>query len=99
VDHSRHNEVISGQISLETLEQVRHLLAQGYHIGIEHVDKRRFQTNSWQSSGQILVGESEAIVALETSLSEYEGEYVRVFGIEPKTKRRVMETIIHRPNN
>ena len=98
VDHSRHNEVISGQISLETLEHVRHLLAQGYHIGIEHVDKRRFQTNSWRSSGQILVGESEAIVALETSLSEYEDEYVRVFGIEPKTKRRVMETIIHRPN-
>ena len=98
IEHSRHNDVISGQISLETLEQVRHLLSQGYHIGIEHVDKRRFRLNSWQSCGQIIVGESEAIVALETALSEYEGEYLRIFGIEPQTKRRMMETIIHRPD-
>lgn len=98
VAHSRHNEVIPEQISLETLEQVRNLLAQGYHVGIEHVDKRRFRTGSWKSYGQIIVGESEAIVALETSLSEYEDEYIRIFGIEPKTKRRVMETIIHRPD-
>jgi ribulose bisphosphate carboxylase small subunit len=98
LEHSRHNDVISGQISLETLEQVRHLLSQGYHIGIEHVDKRRFRLNSWQSCGQIIVGESEAIVALETALSEYEGEYLRIFGIEPQTKRRMMETIIHRPD-
>lgn len=97
--HSRHNEVIPEQITLETLEQVRHLLAQGYHIGIEHVDKRRFRTGSWQSCGQIVVGETEAIVALETSLSDYEDEYVRVFGVDPKTKRRIMETIIHRPNS
>lgn len=96
--HSRHNDVISGQISLETLEQVRHLLSQGYHIGIEHVDKRRFRLNSWQSCGQIIVGESEAIIALETALSKYEGEYLRIFGIEPQTKRRMMETIIHRPD-
>lgn len=99
MEHSRHNEVISDQISLETLEQVRHLLAQGYHIGIEHVDKRRFRINSWQSCGQIIVGETEATVALETALSQYEDEYLRIFGIDPKTKRRVMETIIHRPNN
>lgn len=99
IAHSRHNEVIPEQITLETLQQVRNLLAQGYHIGIEHVDKRRFRTGSWKSYGQIIVGESEAIVALETSLSEYEDEYIRVFGVDPKTKRRVMETIIHRPNN
>lgn len=98
MDHSRHNDVIAGQISLETLEQIRHLLAQGYHIGIEHVDKRRFRLNTWLSCGQIIVGESEAIVALETALSEYEGEYLRIFGIEPQSKRRVMETIIHRPD-
>jgi len=96
--NSRHNEVLPTQISLETLEQVRNLLAQGYHVGIEHVDKRRFRTGSWKSHGQIIVGESEAVVAIETSLAEYEDEYVRIFGIEPKTRRRVMETIIHRPN-
>jgi ribulose bisphosphate carboxylase small subunit len=96
-EHSRHNEVVSAQIGLQILEQVRNLLAQGYHIGIEHVDKRRFRTNSWKSCGQSIVGESEAIIAIEANLSEYQNEYLRIFGIEPKTKRRVMETIIHRP--
>ena len=95
--NSRHNEVISTQIGLQTLEQVRNLLAQGYHIGIEHVDKRRFRTNSWKSCGQSIVGESEAIIALEANLAEYQNEYLRIFGISPRTKRRVMETIIHRP--
>ncbi|MDZ4878821.1 MAG: hypothetical protein CLLPBCKN_008259 [Chroococcidiopsis cubana SAG 39.79] len=97
VHNNRHNEVISTQIGLQTLEQVRNLIAQGYHIGIEHVDKRRFRTNSWKSCGQSIVGESEAITALEVNLSEYQNEYLRIFGIEPRTKRRVMETIIHRP--
>jgi len=95
--NSRHNEVVPTQIGLQTLEQVRNLLAQGYHIGIEHVDKRRFRTNSWKSCGQSIVGESEAITAIEMNLSEYQNEYLRIFGIEPRTKRRVMETIIHRP--
>lgn len=97
VHSSRHNEVVPTQIGLQTLEQVRNLIAQGYHIGIEHVDKRRFRTNSWKSCGQSIIGESEAITAIEVNLSEYQNEYLRIFGIEPRTKRRVMETIIHRP--
>ena len=35
---------------------------------------------------------------LESCLSEYSGEYVRLVGIDPKAKRRVVETIIQRPN-
>ncbi|MFN7523426.1 MAG: ribulose bisphosphate carboxylase small subunit, partial [Aphanizomenon sp.] len=38
-------------LSLETQEQVRQILAQGYKIGIEHIDERRFRTGSWQSCG------------------------------------------------
>jgi ribulose bisphosphate carboxylase small subunit len=31
-------------------------------------------------------------------LAEHGGEYVRLIGIDPKVKRRVVETIIQRPN-
>ncbi|HLP89180.1 MAG TPA: ribulose bisphosphate carboxylase small subunit [Nostocaceae cyanobacterium] len=86
-------------LSLETQEQVRQILSQGYKIGIEHVDDRRFRTGSWQSCGTPHINaESEAISTLEACLSEYNGEYVRLVGIDPKAKRRVIETIIQRPN-
>ena len=88
----------STKISSETVEQVRNLIASGYRIGTEHVDQRRFRTGSWQSCSPITANrESEAIAALEECLSNHEGEYVRLFGIEPKAKRRVLETIIQRP--
>lgn len=81
----------------EVVQQVRSLVAQGYRIGIEHVDKRRFKTGSWQSCNSIQTqNESEAIVALETCLSSHPGEYVRLFGID-SSKHRVMETVVQRP--
>ncbi len=91
--------VSNSHLSLETQEQVREILARGYRIGIEHVDERRFRTGSWQSCtvGQIN-GESDAISTLESCLAEYDGEYVRLVAIDPQAKRRVMETIIQRPN-
>lgn len=86
-------------LSLETQEQVRQILSQGYKIGVEHVDERRFRTGSWQSCGNLQIdGESDAISTLESCLAEYSGEYVRLVGVDPKAKRRVMETIIQRPN-
>ncbi|WP_066380864.1 MULTISPECIES: ribulose bisphosphate carboxylase small subunit [unclassified Anabaena] len=89
----------SPHISLETQEQIRQILAQGHKITFEHVDNRRFRTGSWQSCGTIHVdAESDAISTLESCLAEYRGEYVRLVGIDPKAKRRVVETIIQRPN-
>ncbi|MEP0802816.1 ribulose bisphosphate carboxylase small subunit [Funiculus sociatus] len=79
-------------------EQVRNLLAQGLKIGIEHADERRFRTSSWQSGSTIdAKNQSQAIAALEAALEEYSGEYVRLIGIDPKAKRRVLEQIIQRP--
>lgn len=97
VDPSRHNEVLATRIGLETLERMRTDLAQGHHIGIEFVDKRRFKTNSWQNYGSVVVGESEAIIALESCLTEHENDYVRLFGIESGTRRRLWEKIVQRP--
>jgi ribulose bisphosphate carboxylase small subunit len=86
-------------LTLETQQQIRELLSQGYKISIEHVDERRFRTGSWQSCvNSHIDAESDAISNLESSLAEYSGEYVRLVGIDPKAKRRVVETIIQRPN-
>ncbi|MEH2263425.1 ribulose bisphosphate carboxylase small subunit [Nostoc sp.] len=90
----------SNRLSTEVVDQLRQLLAGGYKISIEHVDERRFRTGSWTSTGQIQASsEREAIAAVEGHLGEYQGEYVRLIGIDPKAKRRVLETIIQRPNS
>ena len=89
----------SGSISPEVVESVRNLLAKGYKIGTEHADERRFRTSSWYSCTPIEAKpEAEVLANLEGCLNEHSGEYVRLFGIDPKAKRRVMEQIIQRPN-
>lgn len=86
-------------LTLETQEQIREILSQGYKIAIEHVDERRFRTGSWQSCPiGTIDGKSDAISALESCLADYSNEYVRLVGIDPKAKRRVVEKIIQRPN-
>lgn len=88
----------SSGLSTEAIAQVRSLLAQGYKIGTEHADQRRFRTKSWQSCSPIdSTRESEVIAALEGCLAEHQGEYVRLIGIDTQAKRRVCETLIQRP--
>ncbi|MBD2175410.1 ribulose bisphosphate carboxylase small subunit [Pseudanabaena sp. FACHB-1998] len=87
-----------GKISADIVSRVRQLLAQGYRIGTEHADERRFRTSSWYSCSPIeSANESEVIRALEACLAEHGDEYVRLLGIDPKAKRRVFEGIIQRP--
>jgi carbon dioxide concentrating mechanism protein CcmM len=88
----------STSLSSEVVDQLRQLLASGYKISAEHVDQRRFRIGSWASCGQIqATSDREAIAALTAYLAEYQGEYVRLIGIDPKAKRRILETIIQRP--
>jgi carbon dioxide concentrating mechanism protein CcmM len=84
-------------LSRETLEQVRQLLGQNYRIGAEFADERRFKTSSWQSGGVLGDRESEVVKSLEACLADHQGEYVRLIGIDPKAKRRVLERLIQRP--
>jgi carbon dioxide concentrating mechanism protein CcmM len=89
-----------GQLQPEAIERVRQFVSQGYKIGTEHADARRFQTSSWQPCTPIQsTRESDAIAALEGCLAEHKGEYVRLFGIDPKAKRRISELIIQRPGD
>jgi carbon dioxide concentrating mechanism protein CcmM len=90
--------VSSGRLSAETIAQVRSLLAQGYKIGTEHADKRRFKTSSWQSCSPVESNrEADVVAALEDCLISHQGEYVRLIGIDPRAKRRVLESVIQRP--
>jgi carbon dioxide concentrating mechanism protein CcmM len=100
-NRSFNNQVhMDTRLSTEVVEQVRSLLAQGYRIGTEYADERRFQTTSWKSSPSIQANrESEVIRELEACLNEHSGEYVRLIGIDPKSRKRMLETIIQRPND
>ncbi|TAE53104.1 MAG: carbon dioxide-concentrating mechanism protein CcmM [Nostocales cyanobacterium] len=90
--------VASGSLSAETVNQIRQLLANGYKIGTEHVDERRFRTGTWQSCQPIeATSANEVVAALEDCMVSHQGDYVRLIGIDSKAKRRVLETIIQRP--
>ncbi|MBD2184521.1 ribulose bisphosphate carboxylase small subunit [Planktothrix sp. FACHB-1355] len=100
VNYATSNGQVNGaKLSAETQEQVRQLLAQGYRIATEHADERRFRTQSWQSCSPIQTTEvSDAIASLESCLNDHTGEYVRLIGIDPKVKRRVVEKVIQKPH-
>ncbi|MGA7935681.1 MAG: ribulose bisphosphate carboxylase small subunit [Kovacikia sp.] len=88
----------NGGLDANVVNHVRQLLAQGYRIGTEHADERRFQTSSWKSCAPIQsTRDRDVLSELESCLAEHSGEYVRLIGIDPKAKRRVLETIIQRP--
>ncbi|MGQ4648096.1 ribulose bisphosphate carboxylase small subunit [Lyngbya aestuarii] len=89
----------STSLSEDTVKKIRQLLSQGYKIGTEHADKRHFRTSSWQSCAPIESSrESEVIECLEGCMQEHGGEYVRLIGIDPKARRRVLEAIIQKPD-
>ncbi len=97
---SQNPEMLNTQLTPEVVEQVRHLLAQGYRIGTEHADTRRFQTSSWHSCAPIQSSrEADVLAALQGCLAEHSGEYVRLFGIDTRSKRRVGELIVQRPGD
>jgi len=89
-----------GALGQAVVETVRSLLSQGYRIGTEHADARRFKTSSWLGCEPIQSQrESDVLAALEGCLQEHEGEYVRLLGIDTKAKRRVLEQLIQRPDD
>ena len=87
----------SQKLSSEALDQVRQLVRQGARIGLEYADVRRYKGGAWQTGASIQASsESQAIAALESALSEYAGQYVRLVGTDPKAKRRIIELVIQK---
>ncbi|MEN9205911.1 MAG: ribulose bisphosphate carboxylase small subunit [Thermostichales cyanobacterium SZTDM-1c_bins_54] len=90
--------VVSSRLSAEVQAEVQNLLSQGYRIGTEHADARRYRTSSWKSCTPIASTYlPEVLRELEACLQEHQGEYVRLLGIDPKAKRRVLEKVIQTP--
>jgi carbon dioxide concentrating mechanism protein CcmM len=81
------------------VSQVRQLLSQGYHIGIEHADQRRYRSNVWQTCTPVSAArEGDAVAAISACIAEHPGEYVRIFGIDPVAKRRGAAITVQRPD-
>ncbi|MEL7143810.1 MAG: ribulose bisphosphate carboxylase small subunit [Cyanobacteria bacterium J06573_11] len=88
------------RLSPEIVQQVRQYLAQGYRIGMEHADARRYRSGVWETCTPIKDTREQAVFgALENCLAEHAGEYVRMFGIDTQMKRRVGMVTVQRPSD
>jgi carbon dioxide concentrating mechanism protein CcmM len=94
------NSVGNMSLNSDIRAQVKSLLSQGLTISTEHANQRRFKTKSWLTGGQLAGKKEEQIMAqLNTILQEHQGEYVRLIGVDPQAKRRVVQMIIQRPED
>ncbi|MEM7758565.1 MAG: ribulose bisphosphate carboxylase small subunit, partial [Cyanobacteria bacterium P01_A01_bin.40] len=94
------NSVGNMSLSSDIRTQVRSLLAQGCLISTEHANLRRFKTKSWLTGAKIESrNESQVVAELDSVLREYQGEYVRLIGVDPRAKRRVVEMVVQRPED
>jgi carbon dioxide concentrating mechanism protein CcmM len=92
------NSNVKTSLSSEVVASVRRLLENSYQITTEHADKRRFRSSSWHTCKPVSANRLQDVVAqLEGCLTDHQGEYVRLIGIDTKAKRRVHEEIIQRP--
>ncbi len=90
----------ANSLAAEVANHVRQLLAQGYRIGTEHASTRQFKGGAWQTCATISGTQDSAVLsALQSCLADHSGEYVRLIGIDPKAKKRVLEKIIQRPTD
>lgn len=87
------------RLAPEIVQQVRQYLAQGYRVGMEHADVRRYRSGVWETCTPIKETRDQAVFeALERCLAEHEGEYVRMFGIDTQVKQRVGMVTVQRPD-
>ncbi|BAU64907.1 carbon dioxide concentrating mechanism protein [Stanieria sp. NIES-3757] len=94
------NSVGNMSLNSDIKAQVRSLLNQGCSLSIEYANQRRFKTKSWLTGGQInSTRESQVLGELENILSQHQGEYVQLIGVDSQAKRRVAEIIIQRPGD
>ncbi|PSB54614.1 ribulose bisphosphate carboxylase small subunit [Chamaesiphon polymorphus] len=85
-------------ISDSVRQQIRRLLSQGYRVGIEYADARRFRTGSWQSATVTQGSESTVLASIASALDQHQGEYVQLLGVDTQSRTRVLELMIQRPD-
>lgn len=85
-------------ISDSVRQEIRRLLSQGYRVGVEYADARRFRSGSWTSAPIAQGGESAVISSVTAVLDEHQGKYVQILGVDTKSRTRVLELMIQRPD-
>lgn len=85
-------------ISDSVRQEIRRLLSQGYRVGAEYADARRFRTGSWTSAAIAQGGESSVLASITAVLDQHQGEYVQILGVDTKSRTRVLELMIQRPD-
>ena len=95
---NQNTQIATTHVGPEILSQISQILASGNHLSVEYVDKGRFGVGNWQKfSNREINNMAEAIAVLEGCLVSHSKDYVRVVGINYRTKQPVMETIIQNP--
>ena len=84
------------RITPDIVSEINRILSQGDRVGIEYVDKRRFQTGSWTCYGSFEGNASDAIAALESCLKEHDRDYVRLVGTSKQGRSRLTEMMVQR---
>lgn len=85
-------------LQADTIDIIRQQLRQGYHIGLEFADARRFKMGSWQNGPTITsTHEAQVLTQVEQFLTHHSGDYVRLLSIDPKAKQRQLEKVIQKP--
>ena len=92
------NGKVTHLLQADIVNIIRQQLRQGYHIGLEFADARRFKVGSWQNGPTIASAhEAQVLTQVEQFLTHHAGNYVRLLSIDPKAKQRQLEKIIQKP--
>jgi|GEM_PF-142120 len=92
-------QIAATHVGPEILSYMQKILASGNHLSIEYAHKDSKGKGDWQRfSNHEIDDMADAIGDLERCLVSHNQDYVRVAGIDYKTKLPVMETIIQNPN-
>ncbi|MEM9091666.1 MAG: ribulose bisphosphate carboxylase small subunit [Cyanobacteria bacterium P01_F01_bin.53] len=85
-------------LQADIVDIIRQQLRQGYHIGLEFADARRFKVGSWHSGPTITSAhEAQVLTQVEQFLVGHSGAYVRLLSIDPKAKQRQLQKVIQKP--
>jgi carbon dioxide concentrating mechanism protein CcmM len=79
------------------VQEIRRLLNQGFTVGIEFADPRRYRASSWNSGPSFTGSESQVVSGIANFLSQHPNDYVRLLGIDTGARRRVAELIVQQP--
>jgi carbon dioxide concentrating mechanism protein CcmM len=92
------SNTISSSLSLDVVETISRLVAQGSAIFTEYADERRYKSNAWETGGRV-AGRNAADIArtLESIVRDRSKSYVRLIGVDEQARKRTIEKVIHRP--